>query len=133
MVAMTTVDGVRSVLIVDDEADFRGRIRSLLTNARPSTLIGEAGTAAECLDRLDDRPWDVVLLDISMPGRSGLEVLRDIRRLGRAVAVVILSGLPKSQYEATARRAGASAYVQKERAPEELVITIEALVGVERS
>jgi two-component system, NarL family, invasion response regulator UvrY len=133
MLLMTTVERARSVLIVDDEAEFRARIRSLIGHARPSTLIGEAGTAGECLLRLDERAWDVVLLDISMPGRSGLSVLQDIKRLWDALPVVMLSGLPESQYGATARRAGASAYVEKDRAPEELVTVIDALVAGERA
>ena len=84
----------------------------------------EAKDGNEVLDYLRGATVDVVVLDITMPGRNGLETLKDIKRLYPSIAVIVLSMHPKDQYAVRVLKAGASGYITKESAPEELVDAI---------
>jgi len=117
------------VLVVDDNRAIRSSVRQLLADEIPTALIEEAASAEEALTRLRGEACDVVVLDIRLPGRSGLDLLPDIRAARPSLPVVVLSGLSKAVYGAAACKAGAAAFVSKERAPEELALTIRQVLG----
>jgi two-component system, NarL family, invasion response regulator UvrY len=118
------------ILIADDHAVVRAGLRQFLEGDPSIKEIGEAGTGRETLDKLRTQEWDLVLLDIFMPDRSGLDVLRHIRSGYPNVKVLVLSGLPEQQYAVNVLRAGASGYLSKDSAPEELLKAVQTvLVG----
>ncbi|HMP82425.1 MAG TPA: response regulator transcription factor [Verrucomicrobiota bacterium] len=112
------------VLIADDHAIVRKGLRQILADTPDIIVEGEATHGVEVLERLDERPWDVLVLDISMPGRSGLEVLKDIKKLKPRMPVLVLSMHAEEQFATRTLKAGASGYLNKESAPEELVKAI---------
>jgi len=91
-------DTMSKVLIVDDHAVVRAGLRQFLEADRNITQIGEAGTGAETADRLREEHWDLVILDINLPDRSGFDVLRDARLQYPSTPVLIMSGFPEKQY-----------------------------------
>ena len=108
------------VLLVDDHAVVRRGVRDILTEALGAVAFGEAGKPSEALEKLQTETWDVVVLDISLPGRGGVDALRDMKRLRPAVPVLVLSMHAEEHYALRALRAGAAGYVNKEGAAEEL-------------
>jgi two-component system, NarL family, invasion response regulator UvrY len=120
----------RAVLIVDDDDALRRSIVHVVREglADRDVVVADASSGTECLAKLRERAWDVVLLDIRMPDSHGFEVLRAIKDGRDGVAVIMLSGLPSDQYATRAVRAGAFAYVQKERVSEDLVPLLNALL-----
>lgn len=121
--------GAPSILIVDDDPNVRRRIRNVVSDALTLRELhfAEAGSGAECLAALDGDSWDVVLLDIRMPDSRGFEVLKSVKLAQPGLRVVMVSGLPADQYAAPAVRAGAEAYVEKDRVLEDLVPLVRAL------
>ena len=115
-----------SILITDDHPIVRKGIRQLLEDDPDERFgnIEEAGNGKELLEKLNSSDFDVVLLDISLPGRSGLDLLGDIKKLKPEVAVVILSIYSEEQYAFRSLRLGASGYLTKASAPEELVAAV---------
>lgn len=101
------------ILLVDDSDDVRRSVRAVLAEAVADPAIGEARDAAGALAMLGQERWDVVVLDLSLPDRSGLETLRDIRRLQPALPVVVMSFHGEAEYASAARAAGAAGYVTK--------------------
>jgi len=120
------------VLIADDHTMFRMGLRELLEGASEISVVGEAENGAQVLDRLRESEVDVVLLDIQMPGRSGIEVLSEIGRLHPSVRVLILSMHPVEQYAVRALKAGALGYLTKERTPYELIGAIRKVASGRR-
>jgi two-component system invasion response regulator UvrY len=116
------------ILICDDHPIVRKGLREILEEAEASVAIGEAASAHEALELARKKPWDVVVLDITMPGRSGLEVLKDLKREHPNVPILVLSVHPAEQYAVRVLRAGASGYLTKESAPEELLTAIRHLL-----
>jgi two-component system invasion response regulator UvrY len=112
------------VLIADDHPIVRRGIREVLSEADDITVADEAGDCAEVMHKLRENRFDVVLLDIAMPGRGGIEVLKQIKDLGVDIPVLILSIFPEEQYALRALRAGASGYVTKNCEAELLVKAI---------
>jgi DNA-binding NarL/FixJ family response regulator len=108
------------VLLVDDHAVVRRGVRDILTEALGKVAFGEAGKPSEALEKLQRESWDVVVLDISLPGRGGVDALRDMKRLRPKVPVLVLSMHAEEHYALRALRAGAAGYVNKEGAAEEL-------------
>ena len=108
------------VLLVDDHAVVRRGVRDILTEALGKVSFGEAGKPSEALEKMQKETWDVVVLDISLPGRGGVDALRDMKRLRPVVPVLVLSMHAEEHYALRALRAGASGYVNKEGAAEEL-------------
>lgn len=96
-------------------------MRQILEEAFRGSVIGEAENASGALDLLRSRSWDVVVLDITIPPRSGLDLLKEIKRDRPFLPVLVLSIHPEDQYAVRALRAGASGYMTKESAPQELV------------
>jgi two-component system, NarL family, invasion response regulator UvrY len=109
------------ILIVDDHPVVRRGVRQILEEAFRGSVIGEAEDASGALDLVRSRSWDAVVLDITIPPRSGLEVLKEIKRDRPFLPVLVLSIHPEDQYAVRALRAGASGYMTKESAPQELV------------
>jgi len=109
------------VVIADDHTMVRHGLRRVLSSEPDIHIVAEASTGQQVLDTVKSDHVDVVVLDITMPGRNGLEILKELRKSYPKVAVIMLSMHPKDQYGVRVIKAGASAYISKESAPEELV------------
>lgn len=116
------------VLIADDHAIVRNGLKQLLNEERSIRLVGEAASGRETIDQLQQQKWDLLVLDINMPDRSGLDILRQIRATHPDTRVLVLSGFPEKQYAVNVLRAGASGYLNKEMAPEELLAAVRAVL-----
>lgn len=108
------------ILVADDHGIVRKGIINTLTSIFPNVFTGEAANAAEVLHLTNKDHWDLVILDISMPGRSGLEVLKDIKTDYPKVPVIIFSMYPEDQFAIRSIKAGASAYLSKDISSKEL-------------
>ena len=117
------------ILIVDDHAVVRQGLRLILTEGHEDATIGEAGTGEDAVQLVKDANWDVVVLDISLPDVSGLEVLRTIRDLRPRLPVIVLTMHAEEHYAVRALRAGASGYLTKETAPDKLVAAIRKVAA----
>jgi DNA-binding NarL/FixJ family response regulator len=117
------------ILIADDHAVVRQGVKQILADAFPKAVYGEARNAHEVLSRVWEEEWDVVVLDITMPGRSGLDVLRDIKKGKPRLPVLILSMHPEDQFAVRMLKSGAAGYLNKESAPEELVGAIKKILA----
>jgi DNA-binding NarL/FixJ family response regulator len=123
------VSGSLRVLIIDDHPIVRQGLRQTLADTSEIGEISEAATPHEAMDLVRQREWDVVILDIGLPGRGGLEVLKDIKQEAPRLPVLILSMHPEEQYAIRAIRAGAAGYLTKETAPEKLVDAVRRVVS----
>jgi two-component system invasion response regulator UvrY len=112
------------VLIADDHAVVRRGLQQILADAFRDLEVGEASSGEAAIELANDNEWDIVVLDISMPGRSGLDALKEIKKNKPALPVLVLSIHPEDQFATRALRAGAAGYMTKETAPEELVNAI---------
>ena len=112
------------IIIADDHAIVRQGLRQMLAGMTDMELVGEAKDAAELLELFRKQPCDVVVLDVSMPGRSGLEVLKDLKSEHSHVAVLMLTMYSQEQYAVRALKAGAAGYLTKDSAPAELITAI---------
>src|SRR5258706_11832854 len=108
------------VLIADDHAVFRRGLRDTLAEAFSKVTFGEAKTAQETIELVRRQDWDVVILDISMPGKSGLDILDELKRLRPKLPILLLSMHPEEQFARRALKAGAAGYLTKDSVPEEL-------------
>jgi len=108
------------ILIADDHAVFRRGLTETLGEAFSRVTFGEAKTAQETIEYVRRQDWDVVILDISMPGKSGLDILDDLHRLRPKLPVLLLSMHPEGQYARRALKSGAAGYLTKESVPEEI-------------
>jgi DNA-binding NarL/FixJ family response regulator len=117
------------ILIADDHAVVRRGLREILADSLPEATFSEAGNADEALGLLDRRPANLVVLDINMPGRSGLDVLKDVKHIYPRLPVIVLSVQPEDQYALRCLRAGAAAYINKDSAPEELAIAARKVLA----
>jgi len=109
------------ILIADDHPAVRAGLRQLLKEDPSVTEIGEAASADETLTCLRSGKWEMLILDINMPDRSGLDVLRNVRASHQDTKVLVLSCFSERQYGLSALKAGASGYLPKECAPEDLL------------
>ena len=112
------------IFIADDHAVVRRGLRQILAETCDMAVTGEATSGLEVLDKVMGDEYDVVVLDISMPGRSGLDTLKQLKSQKPKLPVLILSMHPEEQYAVRVLRAGASGYLTKESAPDELVEAI---------
>ena len=115
-------------LIADDHSVVRKGLKQILVEAFPFAIIEEVTNAEDLLKRVIMEQWDTVISDISMPGRSGLEILREVRLDQPKLPFLILSVHSEDQYAIRVLKAGASGYLNKESAPEELVKAINQLL-----
>ncbi len=118
------------ILLADDHAVLREGLKGILAKAIPGAEFGEAGDGAEVMALVTRETWDAVILDLTLPGRSGLDVLKEIKRLFPALPVLILTMHPEKEYAVRAFRAGAAGYVLKREASQELIAAVrKALTG----
>ena len=118
------------ILITEDHASTRLGIKQILSEEFHRAVFGEAGDERGTVALLQKQGWDLLILDISLPGRHGLEVLQMVKRLWPLLPVLIYSAHPEDQFAVFALRAGAAGYLTKERAPEDLVVAVrEVLAG----
>ena len=117
------------ILIVDDHPIVRQGLRQTLADAAQIGEIVEAATPQEALDLVRQREWEAVILDIGLPGRGGLDVLKDIKREVPKLPVLILSMHSEGQYAVRALRAGAAGYLTKEAAPKNLIDAIRKVAA----
>jgi two-component system invasion response regulator UvrY len=117
------------ILIADDHAIVRGGLKEILVRQLKDVVLGEAGDAQQALARLESGVWDLVILDITLPGRSGLDLLADLKLQKPELPVLVLSMHPEDQYGKRVLQAGASGYMNKEAAPEDLVKAIRKILS----
>ena len=117
------------ILIADDHVLFRQGLKQILAEEFPRVVFGEASNTRELRQSVQNQAWDVVLLDISMPGRNGLEVLKEIKQSQPRLPVLVLSMHPEDQFALRAFKAGAAGYMTKESAADALVKAIQGVVG----
>jgi two-component system, NarL family, invasion response regulator UvrY len=119
-----------NILIADDHANVRRGLREILVDAFSGAHFSEAANGAEVLTELIKSQHDVLLLDINMPGRSGMEVLKDVKTIYPRLPVIMVSVQPESQYAARCLLAGATAYVNKNCASEDLAPAIKNILDI---
>ncbi len=121
---------MKRILIADDHEIVRRGLRQILTDEFPKLQVGDAANARDAVEAVRKQAWDAVLLDINMPGRSGLDVLEELKRLRPVMPVVVLTAFPEADYAVRAFKLGASGYVSKESASDELLAALrKALAG----
>lgn len=116
-------------LIADDHAIVRKGLVQILREEFSKAEITEVASSSQVMDEVDRQSWDVILLDISMPGRNGIETLKQIRTNGVRTPILMLSMHPEDQYALRALKAGASGFLNKETAPEELLAAVRLLLS----
>jgi len=112
------------ILIADDHPVVRKGLREIIEETSDMKVADEASNGQEVLAKVFKKDFDVVLLDISMPGRSGLDILKELKSQLPKLAVLVLSIHPEEQYAVQVLKAGASGYLTKKSAPEELVTAL---------
>lgn len=117
------------MLIADDHAVVRQGLKQIISEQPDMKVLGEASTVPELLDHVHKQKWDIVVLDIGMPGRGGLDGLKELKQEQPKLPVLILSIHPEDQFAVRALKAGASGYLTKDSAPEELVQAIRKLLA----
>ncbi len=116
------------VLIADDHAVFRRGLKETIFEAFPKVTFGEAKTAQETVECVGRQDWEIVILDISMPGKSGLDILGDLKRLRPKLPVLLLSMHPEEQFARRALKSGAAGYLTKDSIPEELKVAVRRIL-----
>ena len=117
------------ILLTDDHALILRWLRQVVLEAFGNAVIGEARNAQEALDEIRKKDWDVVVMDIAMPGRSGIDILRDIKLARPALPVLILSMHGEEQFGRRVLKAGAAGFIAKQSAPDELVKAIRKVLA----
>jgi DNA-binding NarL/FixJ family response regulator len=117
------------VMVADDHAIVRRGLRQILAETTDIVLAGEASTPQEIIQKVRDERWDVVVLDINLPGGNGLELLAEIRRERPGLPVLILTVYSEEQYAVRAIRAGAAGFLTKESAPDKLIEAVRKVAG----
>jgi DNA-binding NarL/FixJ family response regulator len=120
---------VKRILIADDHAIVRKGLKETLEEELGGTIFGEAANNQQVLEKVWNEKWDLVVLDINMEQRSGLELLGEIRKASPKLPVLILSMYPVEEFGVRALRLGASGYINKQSAPEELVTAVRSVLG----
>jgi len=117
------------ILIADDHAVVRRGLREILASEHDMDVVGEAKNGDEALELVRKLDWDVAVLDFSMPGRSGVELIKEIKRRHPGRPVLVLSMLPEEAHAAQVFKAGGSGYINKESAGEELTAAIRKVAN----
>ncbi len=116
------------ILVADDHTVVRRGLRQILLEGFPGALVEEVGDAEDLIKNVVKSTWDVVISDLSMPGRSGLDALQQIKQLHPNLPVLILSIHPEEQYALRVLKSGASGYLSKDMAPDELVNAVKKVM-----
>lgn len=119
---------IARILIADDHELIREGLQRILVKAGQTGEFGEARTAAEVLSRVRDEKWDLVVLDLNLPGRGGLDVLKEIKAERPNLPVLVLSMYPEEHFGVRVMRAGADGYVTKSQPPEVIVEAMRCVV-----
>jgi len=119
---------VLRILITDDHAVVRRGLKQILEEEFNKVVFGEAQNTREMLEHLQKEHWDVLILDITLPGRSGLELLGELKLTHPNLPVLVLSIYPEDQYGIRVLKSGASGYMTKESAPDEIVMAIKKIL-----
>jgi two-component system invasion response regulator UvrY len=119
---------VKRILVVDDSEALRGSLRDVLVEMLPGVLVREAVAALPALAAIDREDWDLVMLDLSLPDRGGVETLRDIHRLRPELPVVVMSLHAEAEYRSAMRAAGAAEYVSKGSPAEAIVAVVRGVL-----
>ena len=117
------------VLIADDHEIVRCGLRGILTTGLGKVAVSEAKNAGEAINLLIQQHWDLVLLDLNMPGRSGLEVLEESRRLRPKTPVLVLTSYPEEQFALRAFKLGAAGYITKQSVTDELITAVQRVLA----
>jgi two-component system, NarL family, invasion response regulator UvrY len=122
------MDGIMlKILVVDDHPVVRQGLKYILSGEPDIAVVGEASNASEVFDLVRTQDWDAVILDIAMPGRGGLDILRELKREHPRLPVLMLSMHPEEQYAVRVFKEGAAGYMNKESAPYELIDAIKKI------
>jgi DNA-binding NarL/FixJ family response regulator len=116
-------------LVVDDHPIVRKGICQIIEEYSMNTIIDEAGNASGAMKKFRENKYDLVLLDINLPGRGGLDLLEDMKGYDSNVKILMVSMYPEQQYAIRALKTGASGYLTKESASDELVVAIEKIIN----
>jgi PAS domain S-box-containing protein len=117
------------ILLVDDHAVFRNELKAVLAQTWPEALFGEAGDGSAALQAALSGSWDIIILDLSMPGKSGLAVLHELRIMRPALPVLVLSMHAEPAYAEAARQAGARGYVAKSNSPAHIATAVALILA----
>jgi two-component system invasion response regulator UvrY len=116
------------ILIADDHAIIRKGLKQILFEEYPSAIIEEVNDAEEVIKKTISHEWDIIICDLSMPGRSGLDVVQQVKQNCPRLPVLILSIHPEEQYAIRVLKAGAAGYLSKDAATEELVKAVQRVL-----
>lgn len=117
------------ILIADDHVIIRQGLKQILADAFSQAVFGEANNGHEALELIYKQPWDIVLLDITMPGKSGLDVLKQVVDAQPNMAVLVLSMHPEDQYAVRVLKTGAAGYLTKNTASDEVVNAVKKVIA----
>jgi two-component system invasion response regulator UvrY len=117
------------ILIADDHSVVRAGLKQIISAVSDMVVVDEVGSANEALEKIKKTYYSVVVLDIAMPGKSGLDALKEIKAEFPRLPVLMLSMYPEDQYAIRALRSGAAGYMTKDTAPEELVTALRAVAA----
>jgi two-component system, NarL family, invasion response regulator UvrY len=120
---------MHKILIVDDHALIRAGLKQVLENGLGRVTIGEACTAAEAMTLLQKQAWDMAIVDITLPGRSGIDLLADFQLLQPETPVLMLSVLAEDEFATRVLRAGAAGFIHKEASADELVTAVRKVLA----
>jgi two-component system, NarL family, invasion response regulator UvrY len=120
------------ILLVDDHAVVRQGLKQILEGAIAGTVFGETANGEEAARMVEEADWDAVILDLSLPGKSGLETLKELRRVRPRLPVLVLSMYPEEQFAVRALRAGAAGYLPKKTTAADLVAAVRSVVAGRR-
>lgn len=122
-------DAVLKLLIADDFPLFRRGVKELLEDGLGAVSVGECANAHDLMDMIRRKKWDIIIMDITMPGNSGTEALKQVKVECPKVPVIVLSMHPEDEYAVRMFKAGADGYLTKTSAPEELVKAVKKVLG----
>jgi DNA-binding NarL/FixJ family response regulator len=117
------------IFIADDHALIREGLKKILREESDMSVVGEAQTAVETLERVEESECDILVLDLGLPDRPGLEVLREVKRVQPHLSVLVLSMLPEDRFALRTLKAGADGYLSKDSAAAELVVALRRIAG----
>ena len=120
---------VTRILVVDDHAVVRQGVKQILNGQFQGAVIGEAQNAEEMIALIRKQVWDIVVLDVGMPGKSGLDALKDLKQVCPKLPVLVLSAYPEDQLARRMLKAGAAGYLTKDSAPNDLVQALRKILG----
>jgi two-component system, NarL family, invasion response regulator UvrY len=120
------------ILLVDDHAVVRQGLKQILEGAIAGSVFGETANGEEAARMVEEADWDAVILDLSLPGKSGLETLKELRRVRPRLPVLVLSMYPEEQFAVRALRAGAAGYLPKKTTAADLVAAVRSVVAGRR-